>query len=549
MIVYAPTKEDLLLLKSRVIHVYCKVDLLNLDMVTIDSLEGLVMNGSLSINADSDIRRTFSSTIFLDENEQITSFNTEDWINKYVRVYIGLKQKDDTIKWWSQGVYMFNQNGFSYSSTDHTLSISCVDLVAKLDGSLSGQLVGYKTEIEINSDIRNAIIATLKLSGLTKHLVDYWDRVVPYTLEYDTGVTVWDILKELRDLYYPFEMYFDDDTFVCKEIPSGMNDPSVLDSDIFADFVISENASVDYSEVKNCVEVWGAVVESDTYGEQSSLTEDTLTINLDNADVRDGTKISFILPSETTSAQLKIVISNKITTQPTEGEDGEVIPGTEEYQTIGPYVLYEALTNEAGEDVIQDPSVIKKDKYYVIEYDADRKVFYFIGQQQAHAMVKLVDRMPSTEEILQQQKDENCDNLKFVCLNDPANIDKLYNSRFTIEQIGQRNAILSGGQYDNYKNDNSAMEVCEYEHWKRCRLTDTVTAQTVLIPWLDVNQKLSYAPKYLNTNIPVEFMIKKIDMTLGEGTMNITMSRYYPYYPYIVGGKYEESSSKSKSKR
>ena len=36
----------------------------------------------------------------------------------------------------------------------------------------------------------------------------------------------------MRDLYYPFEMYFDDDTFVTKEIPSGLNDPSVMDADI-----------------------------------------------------------------------------------------------------------------------------------------------------------------------------------------------------------------------------------------------------------------------------------------------------------------------------
>lgn len=539
---YAPTKEDLQILKSRVIHTYCKVDLLNMDMVTIDSLEGLVMDGSLSIDADSDIRRTFSSTIYLDEDEKISTFNTEDWINKYVRVHIGLQQRDGTVKWWSEGVYVFNQNGFSYDSSQHVLSISCADLVATLDGSLGGQLVGYKTEVEVNSDIRNAIIATLKLSGLTKHLVDYWDRTVPYTLEYDTGVTIWDILKELRDLYYPFEMYFDDDVFVTKEIPSGFNDPSVLDAQVFADFVINESASVDYSEVKNCVEVWGAVVESDTYGDQCSLSGDTLTINLNNADMRDGTRISFVLPSEITTTQLKVLIDNKIVTEPTEGEDGEVTPGEETHETIGPYILYEALTNEAGEDVIQDPSVIKKDKYYVIEYDKERSVFYFIGQQQAHAMVKLVDRMPSEEEILQQQKDENCDNLKFICLNDPANIDKLYNSRFTIEQIGQRNKVLSGGQYDNYKNDNSAMEVCEYEHWKSCRLTDTVSVKTVLIPWLDVNQKLSYAAKYLNTKIPVEFMIKKISMTLGQGTMDITMSRYYPYYPYIVGGKYENSN-------
>lgn len=537
---YIPTREDLQILRGRVIHTYCKIDLLNLDMVTIDSLEGLVMDGSLSIDADSDIRRTFNSTIFLDEDEQVSTLTTEEWINKYVRVSLGLKRRDGTIKWWPQGVYVFNQNGFSYSSTEHSLSISCVDLVAKLDGSLGGQLVGYKTEVEINSDIRNAIIATFQLSGMNKYLVDYWDRVVPYTLEYDTGVNIWDILTELRDLYYPFEMFFDDDTFVCQEIPSGFNDPSLMDAEVFADLVISENASVNYSEVKNCVEVFGAVVEADYYSEEVNYSDGLLIVHLTNADLSYDQKISFLLPEEVKTPELKIQIENKVITEPTQGENGEMIPGKEETVTVGPFLLYESLTNEAGEDVIQDPSIMKKDKYYVIEFDHIKNVFYFIGQQQAHAMVKLVDRMPSAEEILQQQKDENCDNLKFICLNDPANIDKLYNSRFTIEQIGQRNLVLSGGNYDNYKDDKSAMEVCEYEHWKRCRLTDTVTVNTVLIPWFDVNKKQEYAAKYLNTKIPVEFIIKKIDMTLGDGTMDITMSRYYPYYPYIVDNKYTE---------
>lgn len=123
-------------------------------------------------------------------------------------------------------------------------------------------------------------------------------------------------------------------------------------------------------------------------------------------------------------------------------------------------------------------------------------------------------------------------------MNDPSSDTQLYNSRFSIQQIGRRNKVLSGGEYENYTTDASALEVCEYEHWKSCRLTDTVTVSTVLIPWLDVNQKVSYAAKYLNSKIPVEFLIKKIDMTLGEGTMTLTLSRYFPYYPYIVENKY-----------
>ena len=57
-------------------------------------------------------------------------------------------------------------------------------------------------------------------------------------------------------------------------------------------------------------------------------------------------------------------------------------------------------------------------------------------------MVKLVDTIPSEEEIIEQQKIENCDNLKFISVNDPTTTNTLYNSRFTIEKIGQRNKVF-----------------------------------------------------------------------------------------------------------
>ena len=84
------------------------------------------------------------------------------------------------------------------------------------------------------------------------------------------------------------------------------------------------------------------------------------------------------------------------------------------------------------------------------------------------------------------------------------------------------------------------MEVTEYKLWQSTRLTDTVQLQMLLVPWLDVNERIDYAARYMKNKAAVEWLIKKIDFNLGEGTMNVTMCRYYPYYPYIVQGKYDE---------
>ena len=87
------------------------------------------------------------------------------------------------------------------------MQASCVDLVSRINGDLGGQLVGGTHRIEKGTRIGDAIWAVLRdETEFKKYSIDYWSRTVPHDLDYDTGSTVWDILSELRDLYYPFEM-------------------------------------------------------------------------------------------------------------------------------------------------------------------------------------------------------------------------------------------------------------------------------------------------------------------------------------------------------
>lgn len=123
-----------------------------------------------------------------------------------MHVYIGIKTPNKDTYWYSQGIFAFNQNGFSYNASEHNISISCVDLVALLDGSLAGTLVGYKTVVSTGEPIQQAIIDTYKLSGMKDCAVKYWNRNIPYDIEFSADTTIWSILTKLRDLYYPFEM-------------------------------------------------------------------------------------------------------------------------------------------------------------------------------------------------------------------------------------------------------------------------------------------------------------------------------------------------------
>ena len=586
---------------------------------------------------------------------------------------------ENGVHWFSAGVYIIQSNGITYDATTNKLDLSCVDLVALLDGTLGGTLTGYATRIPMYKQtktknelgetiyeedktkpyyVRNVIKDTFELSGMKKSVIDYWKRRIPHDMEYSTGTTVWTILTELRDLYYPFEMYFDDDTFVCKEIPNGYDDPVVLDPDLFKSLVISEDASVDYTQVHNCVEAWGTTITSDYFckdkledtdptgtgvveydyktkdegqenfiervnsiikeaiesawkftfaGTNTDFTDEGyghgyLLLKLKNAKISDGTRVSFICPSDI-KEDCRIYIQNDIVQTVADKS------GAQSKQTIrqvyGPMMLYKASPDQDGADVPEDTTLLKKGRYYVIQYGekyidqaeegAYKYVFnsltgkydktevnpkiqyiakeewneknkayetvyykitnteegqqiekigdpalikesrvYFLGQSQSHAMAKFVDKMPSDTEIEADKKAESCDNLEYVVVTDPKDLTNLYNSRFTIDRIGRRNLVCTGGEFDGYTNDEDTMTATKYQLWKNCRLTDTITLKMHLIPWLDVNQKVKYAAKYLKSDVPVEWITKKIDTTLGDGTMSVTLSRYYPYYPYIT---------------
>ena len=117
------------------------------------------------------------------------------------------------------------------------------------------------------------------------------------------------ILSELRDLYYPFEMYFDDDVFVCKEIPSGFDDPPVLDPETFEKLVTNdgESATVDYAAVRNCVEVFGATIEADGAATVKGWSGTNKTINLvlnaTESTWKSETKVSFVAPANVEAAK------------------------------------------------------------------------------------------------------------------------------------------------------------------------------------------------------------------------------------------------------
>jgi hypothetical protein len=146
---------------------------LNSNFVIIDNIEGICLDGSVPINADADIRRTFDLTVLL------TGKYTEDYllslvgIDKYVKIYTGLdNNKTGNTVWFNHGVFVFDAPSFTYDSNSRTLKVKGSDLITKLQGNRGGQLEELNTVIPAGSIVKSAVESLISQAGFTKYVVE-----------------------------------------------------------------------------------------------------------------------------------------------------------------------------------------------------------------------------------------------------------------------------------------------------------------------------------------------------------------------------------------
>lgn len=68
-----PTQTDYDLVQMKVRNSKIKIEVLNFKFQTINSLEGKVTDGSISVDATSDIRRTCSITLAIEKSDTLIS--------------------------------------------------------------------------------------------------------------------------------------------------------------------------------------------------------------------------------------------------------------------------------------------------------------------------------------------------------------------------------------------------------------------------------------------------------------------------------------------
>lgn len=534
------------------------IEVLEENQKIIGKIECGLTSGSMSINAESDIRRTANFIVQPTLTEHIKLTETSLlWLNKNIRISLGLyNPRVKQYKYYPLGYYVYTDTSGTYDATTNQLTVNCSDFIKKLDGTKNGQLgaliisyPAYKENeetgevIEYNI-IRNAVIETLeKLARITNHRIDdigeykgipeYNDdwktyreenkttwNTIPFDQEFSAGCSVLSILITFRDLYPNYEMFFDmeSNTFICQLRPMCYEDNIYVDNLFFQRVLISENTSVDMTTVRNICEVWGQIIEADFYSEQCSYTNNIYSSSISGYEDEycNGDIIALRIPSANqTGAKLNI-------------NNFGVIP----------------ILNEANEEPIKS-NELRSNEVYAFKIKKNRIdkqdviKAYLLGQWQVHAINVLTNGKKSGKFITSSdgqkyelyskeyfQKFYNCERVDFSIV--PT-------SPFTIEKLGEILDVKVGGEFENITSNDLAADRAKWENWKNCRLTDNITITTALLPFLDVNKKVSY--KRSDSDREYQYIISSISHDFSNYTSTITMYRFYPLYETLIKEK------------
>lgn len=285
------SSSDMALISQNIQKRYVMVRLVNRAMYNVFTFRGRLISGSINIDESSAIRRTasVSMTIADTDMDQLTHLSE----GYYIRLYIGVQDnRSGNMTWYIQGTFVINQNGLSFDKTNRTLTLGLSDLMLDLTGDRKGVLHAYSTITKNSQKISDVMKNVLALCGIEDYDItpicvyresqSFWDDkttdsdyMVPYDLEFGTGVTAYDILDKLVSLYPNWEIFFDvDGVFVCRRMVTEEDSSFVvLDDQRMRELVISEDTTVDFTKVKNVIEVWGK--DGNYYGEARDENPDS----------------------------------------------------------------------------------------------------------------------------------------------------------------------------------------------------------------------------------------------------------------------------------
>lgn len=472
------TASELSVVKQNIQEKYTKIELLNSNFQVVDSLEGITLNGSITIDANSDMRRNATLKFAIIDSSFDVEPGGKIWMDKYIRLYLGIYSiQENSIIYTNIGTFVLDSPSYEYDATNNAVSVSLLDLMSKLSGIRNGYLPGVPVLIPAGTNIREVMISTLALGGFTKYICDEAPSpsVVPMDLNFTQGTTIYNILSELKNIYPNYEIYFDvDGVFHYNKIPTGVNEPVQIDDALWENIVFSENLAVNFQNVKNYIEVYGRTHDPAYFASATNVSGSDITLVIqDLYAYTDGVIYGFTLTDNTGISSPRLRIQNN------------------DYRNI--------LLDDGTSATIQAES---GEVYYCVQYvenSGGAPYWRWLGHLQAYGVA----------------------------------IDNNPDSPFYVNgTVGTIRLPLYGGDYENCMTDDLALQRAKYELYLHASMQDSLTISCVSVPWLDVNTLVEYTSQ--RNNVTALYIIKSISYGFDvDDYMEVNMIRFYPDYTII----------------
>lgn len=323
------TKEQLEVLNHSIRKKRIRIEVENLQYEILDRIEGLCSEGSVNLDATSDSRRSCSLTLVVDsrytgivEGKYLPQKDSLIWLDKYIKIYVGLDDFNDECQWFDMGLFMIDTPTYTYSSITHSLTFSGMDIMMNYNDQRRGQLTNYITsipayttktveveeggsvvtkEVEVRTLLRDVFISIIKdFTDIKNYYIAPMGediKYLPEDVKFEAGGTVYAMWAKLMEYLPGWEMFFDvDGTFIVQPIPNSKTDTLYY---LNPNDVNGETHNIDFSNVKNLVVVRGRTHDNDYFVEQANVSyeNETLKFKIDNfkpSDLTNNTTIGFV---------------------------------------------------------------------------------------------------------------------------------------------------------------------------------------------------------------------------------------------------------------
>lgn len=503
---FTPSQKDIDLLLSKNKLINMKVTLYDNNYVEVESLQGKIKGSpSYELDSEADIRRTCAMTLIVPNKGSIANDFEKTWNKRMVELWCGIYSNEDhDYVWYKLGRMLLASGASTLSADTQEVKLNLVDLIASITEERGSQ-VGTPVKILEGSVVKTVIKDIIALYSPYKrsdNVCDF-DDTIPYDLETDQGVYPIDILRQIMELFPYYEMFYDEDgIFTTQQIPIETDSPIDISKEIMDQILISESKSVDFSQIKNTTEIWGAELSGDYVAMSTIQNEGKYIVTIDDMfAVLESGKTVTVFPD-----------ADSIEGQTMQIQNTEELP----------------IMIASGDGTVYTPipaGTMKKDTAYVVRIFLDK--FVLEGETQIRCIVQEITSEPTTA-TKQAYKDENaCNNVRWVV--NPDNPFACYIENGIIR--GEIKQVLTDNDFAKIMTTELAYERASYENWLKCRRQDTVDLEMILIPWLNVNNKIQYTSPM--TNEVGQYLVKSISYDFSKWTMKVKACRFYPYYPWI----------------